>query len=53
MQGAYCSSMATKHYNSFPEAPEVMLSESGTAHLIRKKQDVAEIWANEDAYTPA
>jgi diaminopimelate decarboxylase len=21
--GAYCSSMSTKNYNSFPEAPEV------------------------------
>ena len=50
--GAYCSSMATKHYNSFPEAPEVMLSESGEAHLIRKRQAVQEIWANEVPYTP-
>ena len=50
--GAYCSSMATKHYNSFPEAPEVMLSESGAAHLIRKRQPLPEIWANEVPYTP-
>ena len=51
--GAYCSSMATKNYNSFPEAPEVMLDESGKGHLIRKKQEVTEIWANEVTYTPA
>ena len=25
--GAYCSSMSTKNYNSFPEAPELLLSE--------------------------
>ena len=51
--GAYCSSMATKHYNSFPEAPEVMLGEDGKGHLIRKRQAVAEIWSNEVAYTAA
>ena len=50
--GAYCSSMSTKNYNSFPEAPEVMLAEDGTAHLIRKKQPVVDIWANEVPYTP-
>jgi diaminopimelate decarboxylase len=50
--GAYCSSMSTKNYNSFPEAPEVMLSEDGSAHLIRKKQPVVDIWANEVPYTP-
>ena len=51
--GAYCSSMATKNYNSFPEAAEVMLAEGGTAHLIRKKQPLEDIWANEVKYTPA
>lgn len=34
--GAYCSGMATKNYNSFPEAPEVMLDKSGQPHIIRK-----------------
>mmetsp|Transcript_20982 Transcript_20982/g.35197 ORF Transcript_20982/g.35197 Transcript_20982/m.35197 type:complete len:513 (-) Transcript_20982:204-1742(-) len=44
--GAYCASMATKHYNSFPEAAEVMLD--GTQlHLIRKRQEVHQIWQNE------
>ena len=50
--GAYCSSMATKNYNSFPEAPEVMLDEAGEAHLIRSRQDVTQIWANEVKYEP-
>ncbi len=50
--GAYCSSMATKNYNSFPEAPEVMLSESGVPHLVRKRQELTEIWANEVTYKP-
>ncbi len=34
--GAYCSSMSTKNYNSFPEAPEVMIDKKGGLHLIRK-----------------
>mmetsp|Transcript_6887 Transcript_6887/g.13270 ORF Transcript_6887/g.13270 Transcript_6887/m.13270 type:complete len:428 (+) Transcript_6887:362-1645(+) len=44
--GAYCSAMATKNYNSFPEAGEVMIV-AGKAHLIRKRQAVEDIWANE------
>ena len=34
--GAYCSGMSTKNYNSFPEAPEVMIDSNGKVHLIRK-----------------
>lgn len=34
--GAYCSGMSTKNYNSFPEAPEVMIDVNGKPHLIRK-----------------
>ena len=45
--GAYCSGMATTNYNSFPQAAEVMLSEAGEARLIRKRQEVTQIWANE------
>lgn len=45
--GAYCSSMSTKNYNSFPETQEVLLTNGGEAKLIRKKQDVAEIYKNE------
>jgi len=50
--GAYCSSMSTKHYNSFPECAEVMLDAAGNGHLIRKKQVVEEIWSNEVTYSP-
>lgn len=46
--GAYCAGMSTKNYNSFPEAPEVLVNEKqNKVHLIRKRQDVDQIWANE------
>lgn len=45
--GAYCAAMSTKHYNSFPEAPEVLMDTDGQAHLIRKRQRPEDIWANE------
>lgn len=45
--GAYCSSMSTKNYNSFPETPEVLVDRKGKAHLIRKKQSVEQIMQNE------
>jgi len=45
--GAYCSSMAAKNYNSFPEAAEVMISENGSAELIRKRQTFDQITQNE------
>ena len=51
--GAYCSSMSTKGYNSFPEAAEVMYDPNGVGHLIRRRQPPEEIWANEVAYKAA
>jgi diaminopimelate decarboxylase len=45
--GAYCSAMAAKNYNSFPEAPEVMVKRDGSVHLIRKRQTLSQILANE------
>ena len=51
--GAYCSSMSTKNYNSFPEAPEVLLDLSGSPHLIRRRQAIADIWVNEVPYEPS
>ncbi|HVM60781.1 MAG TPA: diaminopimelate decarboxylase [Verrucomicrobiae bacterium] len=45
--GAYCSSMSAKNYNSFPEAPEVMISENGSVTLIRKRQTLDQIVQNE------
>lgn len=45
--GAYCSGMSTKNYNSFPEAPEVLVTEDGKVHLIRKRQSLEQIYQNE------
>jgi diaminopimelate decarboxylase len=45
--GAYCASMASKNYNSFPEAAEVMIMTDGSTKLIRKRQDFDQIIANE------
>jgi diaminopimelate decarboxylase len=45
--GAYCSSMAAKNYNSFPEAAEVMISKNGLVELIRKRQTLDQITQNE------
>eukprot|EP00967_Tisochrysis_lutea_P130329 scaffold225277_cov30-Tisochrysis_lutea.AAC.1 len=51
--GAYCSSMSTKNYNSFPECAELMLDVKGGLNLIRKRQPVEDIWANEVPFTPS
>jgi diaminopimelate decarboxylase len=45
--GAYCASMATKNYNSFPEAAEVLVDREGQARLIRKRQTLDQLLANE------
>jgi len=45
--GAYCSSMAAKNYNSFPEAAEVLRKEDGRLALIRKRQTFDQIIENE------
>lgn len=45
--GAYCAGMSTKHYNSFPEAAEVLLQKNGNIELIRKRQNIEDIWSNE------
>ena len=47
--GAYCAAMSTKHYNSYPEAAEVMLDEAKVPHVIRRRQKLEDIWANEVA----
>ena len=49
--GAYCAGMSTKNYNSFPEAPEVIVDVNGKPHLIRKRQPVEQIYANEVPYS--
>ena len=45
--GAYCAGMAAKNYNSFPEAPEVLLGRDGAFHLIRRRQTLAQVLQNE------
>lgn len=45
--GAYCSAMSAKNYNSFPEAPEVLVRQSGSIELIRRRQTLQQILANE------
>jgi diaminopimelate decarboxylase len=45
--GAYCSAMSAKNYNSFPEAPEVLIRETGALQLIRRRQTLDQILENE------
>jgi diaminopimelate decarboxylase len=45
--GAYCSSMASKNYNSFPEAAEVMILTDGSVQLIRQRQTLEQVVQNE------
>lgn len=45
--GAYCASMATINYNSYPQAPEVLRRLDGTLELIRRRQAFEQILANE------
>lgn len=46
--GAYAAAMASKNYNSFPEAPEVMLRSDGAFELIRARQTLDQMLANEE-----
>lgn len=45
--GAYCAAMASKNYNSFPEAPEVMIELDGSFVLTRKRQTLEQMLQNE------
>ena len=45
--GAYCSGMPIKNYNSFPEAAEVLIREDGSMHLIRERQTLDQMIAND------
>ncbi len=45
--GAYCSSMPAKNYNSFPTAPELLLTKDGELTLIRRRQDPEDIAKDE------
>ena len=48
--GAYCAAMSAKNYNSFPEAQEVLLKENGEMGLIRRRQTLEQMLANEVPY---
>jgi diaminopimelate decarboxylase len=45
--GAYCSAMSTINYNSYPQAPEVMLEPDGRLTLLRRRQRLEQVWENE------
>ncbi len=45
--GAYCSSMSTSNYNSYPASPEVLLRADGSVVLMRKRQTPAQVAENE------
>jgi diaminopimelate decarboxylase len=45
--GAYCAAMSTINYNSYPQAPEVMLEPDGGLRLLRRRQTPEQIWQNE------
>jgi diaminopimelate decarboxylase len=45
--GAYCAAMSAKNYNSFPEAPEVLLKVDGSLELVRARQTLEHMTANE------
>ncbi|NUM54661.1 MAG: diaminopimelate decarboxylase [Candidatus Hydrogenedentes bacterium] len=45
--GAYCAGMSAKNYNSFPEAPEVLLTSKDDFRLIRQRQTLKQVIQNE------
>src|SRR3989442_1269646 len=45
--GAYCAAMSTINYNSYPQAPEVMLDSDGTLRLVRRRQSLDQMLENE------
>jgi len=45
--GAYCAAMATKGYNSFPEAPEAILAKNGDLKLIKRRSTLDQLLENE------
>lgn len=45
--GAYCAAMTPFNYNSHIQAPEVLLRANGSLAVIRRAQNIDQIWANE------
>ena len=48
--GAYCAAMSAIHYNSFPQAPEVLIDDKRSFHLIRKRETLDQIVQNEQFF---
>ena len=45
--GAYCAAMSTAGYNSYGQAPEVLHELDGTLRLVRRRQTLEQLLANE------
>ena len=45
--GAYCAGMAMINYNSYPQAPEVLLEPDGSLRLLRRRQTLDQVLTNE------
>jgi diaminopimelate decarboxylase len=45
--GAYCASMSVSNYNSYRQAPEVLVRDDGSLKLIRRPQTLEQVTANE------
>ena len=45
--GAYCSSMSTSNYNSYPTIAEVLLKTDGSLRLMRRRQSLEQVIENE------
>src|SRR6266704_112093 len=45
--GAYCAAMCTGNYNSYPLAPEVLREPDGSLRLVRRRQTLEQMLANE------
>ena len=45
--GGYCSSMALKNFNSYPEAKEVLLRSNGDLQVIKLRQTIDQVIENE------
>jgi diaminopimelate decarboxylase len=45
--GAYCAAMSTANYNSYSAAPEVLRERDGRLRLVRRRQTLEQLLANE------
>ncbi|MBI2422869.1 MAG: hypothetical protein HYV27_08565 [Candidatus Hydrogenedentes bacterium] len=45
--GAYCSGMSAKNYNAFPVCAEVLRDGAGNYRVIRERQTLEQMLANE------